>query len=171
MIKPIETKYKGYRFRSRLEARWAVFLDALNIRWEYEQEGFILSDNTKYLPDFQLPTFGGGMYMEVKPDNGDFSKALKFCREIRRTLWCAEGTPSPRAWKYYYPDPGNGLLEQIGIPCADQAWGENRMYSFPGYENEDLSIPEECFDYLGDGFISAVNKSRSARFEHGENHD
>ena len=27
-IKPIETNYKGYRFRSRLEARWAVFFDA-----------------------------------------------------------------------------------------------------------------------------------------------
>ena len=26
-IKAIETYYKGYRFRSRLEARWAVFFD------------------------------------------------------------------------------------------------------------------------------------------------
>ena len=34
-MKPIETEYKGYRFRSRLEARWAVFFDALNIKWEY----------------------------------------------------------------------------------------------------------------------------------------
>lgn len=25
----IETEYKGYRFRSRLEARWAVFFDTL----------------------------------------------------------------------------------------------------------------------------------------------
>lgn len=25
VIKPIETKYDGYLFRSRLEARWAVF--------------------------------------------------------------------------------------------------------------------------------------------------
>ena len=29
MIKAIETVYNGYRFRSRLEARWAVFFDAL----------------------------------------------------------------------------------------------------------------------------------------------
>lgn len=27
-IKPIETRYKGCRFRSRPEARWAVFFDA-----------------------------------------------------------------------------------------------------------------------------------------------
>ena len=33
-FKAIETKYKGFRFRSRLEARWAVFFDALGIEWE-----------------------------------------------------------------------------------------------------------------------------------------
>ena len=38
MVKPIETVYKGYRFRSRLEARWAVFFDALDIEWYYEPE-------------------------------------------------------------------------------------------------------------------------------------
>jgi hypothetical protein len=27
-LRPIETRYRGFRFRSRLEARWAVFFDA-----------------------------------------------------------------------------------------------------------------------------------------------
>lgn len=39
-IQAIETQYAGCRFRSRLEARWAVFFDTLDIRWEYEPEGF-----------------------------------------------------------------------------------------------------------------------------------
>ena len=39
-IKPIETVYNGYRFRSRLEARWAVFFDEAEIPYEYEPEGF-----------------------------------------------------------------------------------------------------------------------------------
>ena len=34
-IKAIETYYKGYRFRSRLEARWAVFFDAACVEYEY----------------------------------------------------------------------------------------------------------------------------------------
>jgi hypothetical protein len=42
-MKPIETKYKGYRFRSRLEARWAVFFDALKMGYKYEMEGFDLA--------------------------------------------------------------------------------------------------------------------------------
>lgn len=63
-IKAIETLYKGYKFRSRLEARWAVFFDALGVEWEYEPEGYILSTGEHYLPDFWLPDTG--VWVEVK---------------------------------------------------------------------------------------------------------
>ncbi len=63
-LKPIETVYKGYRFRSRLEARWAVFFDELGIVYEYEPEGFRLEDGGSYLPDFWLPNHNA--YVEVK---------------------------------------------------------------------------------------------------------
>lgn len=55
-IKAIETCYNGYRFRSRLEARWAVFFDELGIKWTYEEEGFDC-DGVWYLPDFYLPDY------------------------------------------------------------------------------------------------------------------
>lgn len=42
-IKAKETRYNGYRFRSRLEARWAVFFDTLGIKYEYEKEGYDFS--------------------------------------------------------------------------------------------------------------------------------
>lgn len=64
-MKAIETKYKGYRFRSRLEARWAMFFDAIGFPWEYEPEGFELSDGTRYLPDFRL---FGHIWYEIKPE-------------------------------------------------------------------------------------------------------
>lgn len=63
-MKAIETKYNGYKFRSRLEARWAVFFDEMGIKYEYEPEGFELSDGTKYLPDFYLPE--SDCYIEIK---------------------------------------------------------------------------------------------------------
>ena len=53
----IQTEYNGYLFRSRLEARWAVFFDAMGIEYEYEPEGIVLSDGSLYLPDFYLPDF------------------------------------------------------------------------------------------------------------------
>ena len=70
-IKAIPTRYAGCHFRSRLEARWAVFFDTLGIRWEYEPEGFelgwrlLLDESTfHYLPDFWLPDLG--VHVEVK---------------------------------------------------------------------------------------------------------
>lgn len=66
-IKAIETVYNGYRFRSRLEARWAVFFDALGTPWEYEKEGYDLPDIGWYLPDFWLPD--QGCFVEIKPEN------------------------------------------------------------------------------------------------------
>lgn len=39
-IAPLETRYAGYRFRSRLEARWAVFFTRLGLDWEYEPQGY-----------------------------------------------------------------------------------------------------------------------------------
>ena len=69
-IKAIETFYNGYRFRSRLEARWAVFFDAIGAEWEYEPEGFVLSDGTYYLPDFLLHNVSGrgasDIYVEIQ---------------------------------------------------------------------------------------------------------
>lgn len=73
-IKPIETVYAGYRFRSRLEARWAVFFDTLGLRWEYEPEGYDLGELGYYLPDFYLPevhcfTGADSAFIEIKPDH------------------------------------------------------------------------------------------------------
>lgn len=65
-IRPIETWYAGCRFRSRLEARYAVLFDHLGIRWEYEPQGYLVGPNhdLPYLPDFWLPA--ERLWVEVK---------------------------------------------------------------------------------------------------------
>lgn len=63
-IRAIETHYKGYRFRSRLEARWAVVFDKLGLEWEYEPEGFVLEDGQRYLPDFYFTD--SKWFLEIK---------------------------------------------------------------------------------------------------------
>lgn len=69
-IKPIETHYAGCRFRSRLEARWAVFFDALNIRWEYEPQGYVVNGRG-YLPDFLLPDLKTSVEVKGDPERLD----------------------------------------------------------------------------------------------------
>ena len=84
MLKNIQTNYKGYLFRSRLEARWAIFFDACGVDYEYEPEGFDLKDGLKYLPDFLLHGVvgrsGGDLYVEVKGkmSQADAIKIRKF---------------------------------------------------------------------------------------------
>ena len=63
-LKAIDTEYNGYLFRSRLEARWAVFFDALGIKYEYEKEGYDTPAGY-YLPDFWLPETT--TFIEIKP--------------------------------------------------------------------------------------------------------
>lgn len=53
----IPTKYKGIEFKSRLEARWARYLDLLGYDWIYENETYQLEDGTWYCPDFYLPKY------------------------------------------------------------------------------------------------------------------
>lgn len=68
-IAPLETRYAGCRFRSRLEARWAVFFNALRIPWQYEPQGFQIGEEA-YLPDFYLPQ--SKTWVEVKGDEDEF---------------------------------------------------------------------------------------------------
>lgn len=77
-IKAIETRYKGYRFRSRLEARWAVFFDTIGWDWRYEHQGYVIgwdeNDTLAWLPDFEIVTpIGQHFYVEVKGDPNFFA--------------------------------------------------------------------------------------------------
>jgi len=168
-IKAIETVYRGWRFRSRLEARWAVFFDALGIAWEYEPEGYELSDGSYYLPDFWLPTFNRGMFVEVKPtEDSDFSKAHLLAKDLAARVWLAWGTPAVRSYVVVDGRVNAGCPMWDGLPNADQAEHENRMYAGPEYDP--TTMPEtEWRRWIGETLPAAVEAARSARFEHGEN--
>jgi len=74
-MKAIETWYDGIRFRSRAEAREAVFLNHIGVNWRYEHQGFA-DDDVAYLPDFWLPDLH--VFLEVKgeyPDHEAIAKA------------------------------------------------------------------------------------------------
>jgi hypothetical protein len=103
-IKPIETHYAGRHFRSRLEARWAVFYDALHIAWRYEPEGFRLADDLLYLPDFYLPHLD--CYVEIKPvepTDIEDRKASLLAVATRRRVFLFVGQPGFHTGGVGYP--------------------------------------------------------------------
>lgn len=85
-MKAIPTVYCGTKFRSRLEADWAATMDSVGLEWQYEIEGFQLSDGSWYLPDFYLPS--AKAWMEVK---GDHDERVGKFETFAADLWRESG--------------------------------------------------------------------------------
>lgn len=180
-IQPIETHYAGHRFRSRLEARWAVFFDALNIKWRYEPQGFMIprqdGTRTAYLPDFLLTECG--TWVEIKGSDAELDREL-----MRAAAVALPGMP-------YEKEPGPRLMivGDMPAPAEDGDWGwislgpDSRGFpaGFAGFYKN--SRPWEFYNatrgdasWLTPWFESAdtptaahaYRAARSARFEHGE---
>lgn len=95
----IETTYRGIRFRSRTEARWAVMLDALGVLWEYEKEGYHLGEAGMYLPDFWLSR--QQLWLEIKgqePNEREEACAQALARHTERPVAIVVGSPREAEW-------------------------------------------------------------------------
>ena len=82
-IAALETRHKGYVFRSRLEARVAILLDEFGWKWRYEPEGFS-TPYGNYLPDFEVLA-PKPMWIEVKGENPTKLEELKLRSVAQQT--------------------------------------------------------------------------------------
>jgi len=134
-LQPIETLYNGYRFRSLLEARWAVFFDHCGLRYEYEPEGFDL-DGIWYLPDFYIPSLK--QYFEVKPNKthlDDWPEHPMFDWLSKREQW------EPKfavLLGYPYLSVSHVNVERYTTRCVNAEHAEHDVFytceSDPGFE-------------------------------------
>lgn len=151
-IKAIETQYKGYRFRSRLEARWAVFFDALGLRWEYEKEGYDLGAAGWYLPDFWLPEWE--MWTEIKPSSVDIptsdetkERMFQLSNMTGHDALLISGTPGyDHEWEFTY---------EIQLFGGERWWGQSRygeyVFYWPGSSSGwNYDWVDSLIDMLGD---------------------
>src|SRR5512139_2427133 len=83
----IQTRYQGYHFRSRAEARWAVAFDAMGAPWKYEEEGYDLAMHGWYLPDFWLPK--SPAFVEIRSGTHDVDQELmqSLANRSGRNVW------------------------------------------------------------------------------------
>jgi hypothetical protein len=144
-IAAIPTTYRGVRFRSRLEARWATFFDLAGWQWRYEP-----IDLNGWIPDFWV-SFPCGhsecpstheLYIEVKPYRTLAGFAGHAVTKIDR---CSEPSPAMFGW---HPDvtgwemahgAGSGIYSVTGwVEDADKLWSEagNRMQWQPPARQE-----------------------------------
>lgn len=159
----IETHYRGYRFRSRLEARWAVFFDALGWAWQYEPEGFDI-DGIRYLPDFYL--VDAATYLEVKPGEPTEAEWRKI-EALAKHRHVIVVTGMPEATDYYnmYWDDVSGKCWRFGVLLD---WHHNEIGNFEYTFAERGSVDVRGLFYDDVKYQTAVNAARAARFEYGE---
>ncbi|MES2211328.1 MAG: hypothetical protein V4515_14290 [Chloroflexota bacterium] len=85
-IKARPTTYRGIPMRSRLEAKFAAFLDRSGLSWQYEPRAY--ADETgQYLPDFLIPG-KPPTFIEVKPTIDQAEAAM----EAMPRIWSSEPT-------------------------------------------------------------------------------
>ena len=175
-MQAIETVYKGHRFRSRLEARWAVFFDAMNIKWEYEPEGYDLGEAGCYLPDFflyyepreYLYTTTDGLPMPTNSGHWVETKPVRPSEDEKAKMVALSGLTKH-----------SGII-LVGAPGNTPFYSTHRNSSVchewaasPAMNIIDLVlwplarfIPDGKENY--NDLMRAIELSRGARFEHGE---
>ncbi|ABS14497.1 MULTISPECIES: hypothetical protein [Brucella] len=173
----IQTEYNGYKFRSRTEARWAVFFAGLGIKYEYEKEGFKLNSGP-YLPDFWLPKYQ--MWVEIKADYpSDQEKVL--CDELAEvtnfTTLLIFGQPTPEGYGIY-------ISPNSDFPFSGEKYlfGQDRkvdkvLWILEENQERGICLDPDKNDRSGDKYLlgqyaswinAALEGASSARFEHGE---
>ena len=176
-IKAIETFYRGYRFRSRLEARWAVFFEECNLDFQYEPEGLEITlthRRIKYLPDFWLEY---GHWAEVKGFL-DLSAMLRLYEIAGALTGCDDGNDLvifgniPKRFSIKWPVQ----LHRHGRYLYGAAW-DPYVDECPAQRPHVTIEPTlEMAAHLTDGFpvgrpdwaVDGLERARQARFEWGE---
>ena len=183
-MKALNTYYNGYLFRSRLEARWAVFFDSCGVSWEYESQGYELKNGLWYLPDFLLHDVwfnhaGYGkygkhdLYVEVKGfmSKDDANKIRAFAEE--KPILLVEDIPNAETMI--------GLCECMseaetvyGItPYNFETVDGDWFGAYPGVDldgtftlfGDDSTYLDSCDEKFT---VNAYRKARCARFEQGD---
>lgn len=145
--------YNGIRFRSRLEARWAVYFDIMEIPYIYEPEGICLWRGGVYMPDFWLPRHHGGCYAEVKPNeftDEELKKCRMLCRMSGNTVILLDGHPEPILY-YCYSLVDNVVNHDDILIHSHHTQTESRFIQATGYSDR-----RSIFGLLSERSINAI---------------
>lgn len=176
-VKAIQTEYRGFKFRSRLEARWAVFFDACGVKWEYEPEGYDLGDGLLYLPDFLLHDVtlgrdgkgdqGNDLFVEVKGvmSYEDAAKVDRFAAKYPIIVVTDIPANKDDAWEMAYDAELKGghtvfSFDTVdgdtyyAFPCVD-IYGKFRLIGGDYTHNMDKEKTECAYQFSTTGKIRA----------------
>ena len=189
-ITPIETYYNGCHFRSRLEARWAVYFDLCGIDWEYETEGYEITlengHTVKYLPDFVLhniiihtKNIIPNLYVEVKGVMTEYDELkidsfhksgheILILQELPKKFSIKdEGFASMGLWQGYdFCKMSENILIGQELISTESLWGVSEEYDGSHMQCIIDGGIETKLALISELFINLLNKARQERFEY-----
>lgn len=114
----IETRFHGVTYKSREEARWAVFFESLGIDAKYEPEGFeLILNRMRYLPDFYLPEQDYIIEIKTEVPNKDARLKANILRNYtEKDVFLFYKIPNPWASEGVLETDGALVWEAYGSP-------------------------------------------------------
>lgn len=114
-IRPRPTIYRGIQMKSRLEARFAAYLDSARVDWPWDAgedwpwtyEPMAFADETgQYLPDFLVDGGDQRLYIEVRPPLQDGADRAAIQLQIILSSYpdaiLAVAMPDGERWFWWY---------------------------------------------------------------------
>lgn len=195
VYKAIETYYNGFHFRSRLEARWAVFFDHLGIKYLYEPQGFVLGEEKIcYLPDFYLPELKTWIEVKGVMTKDDEKKIKYFIEEYlannneEKIIILGDIPRQDEIWRFtdnynistsleYGPfSMHSGTISDYSyFPCIAgcgkvdfEFWGKSYRICEECLKNGNCECHGKFGSYDDNRIVNAYSCASSARFDHGQ---
>jgi hypothetical protein len=166
-LQPIKTEYRGHLFRSRLEARWALFFDLIGVAWTYEGEGYELPGG-RYLPDFEINLARRGFcFFEVKPyqpDLDELRKAHELAFASRRMVFIGQGMPGDESGIYaVFPEGAEDDGYHV-VPCPKCGAIGIEFAARAARVCGDVCVPESDGCPSPDAFAEQARQARTRRW-------
>src|ERR1043166_4223220 len=172
-MQAIQTRYQHYLFRSRIEARWAAFFDAMGWPYHYEPEGFLLPNGRAYLPDFYLPGFDVWVEIKGAAPTMHEQQIARLCAQAGLRYYILYGPCDSARHGAVWFDDECGVIDCPTATfatcrrCQQGVWIRTDEQAHPW-----LPCPDPCtcerWPLPSDAISAAYNRAKAARFEHGQ---
>lgn len=125
--------YKGIEFRSKLESKTAQALDNIGIAWEYEPDGYKLTNGMWYRPDFWLPD--ARQFVECKGvmDEKDSAKIFGLVEDVSLPVVVLSYTNAMMVMRFF-DNPDHEIVaysgDEVGLAWCTEC-GKARFFAWP----------------------------------------
>ena len=162
-----EDWYNGIKFRSKLESKTAQALDNIGIRYEYEPDGYKLTNGLWYRPDFWLPD--ANQFIECKGvmSSTDSAKIVGLVEDTGKPV-IALSYDNAMMVTRFFNDPKADITtytgEDVGLAWCTEC-GNPRFFAWP-----DTYKCTCCGAYDGDRYMRPAFSIASATelFKYGQ---